>query len=303
MVKSLNKILGHILIPVAQKYIRYSPFKNGKLLLLRNMMWRESIRITNTLLGSSMKVNTNDLVQGYIYYFGIWEPNLTYFTRNRLKHNDNRTFIDVGANVGYFSLLSAKLLTNGTVVSIEAFPSIYERLLENIHLNKYKNIRSVNVAATNERTKVSMYHAGVANQGATTSIKGKYESSPVIVEGQPLSDILHDAEIKMARLIKIDTEGAEYNVLCGLFPILHLFQDDIEIIVEISPDDLNDKEMEEIFNSFAAQHFFPYILVNNDSPEAYFSRTRLSGLERMNAFPNKQTDIVFSKTDQSSLPI
>lgn len=107
----------------------------------------------------------------------------------------------------------------------------------------------------------------------------------------------------MARLIKIDTEGAEYNVLCGLFPILHLFQDDIEIIVEISPDDLNDKEMEEIFNSFAAQHFFPYILVNNYSPEAYFSRTRLSGLERMNAFPNKQTDIVFSKTDQSSLPI
>jgi hypothetical protein len=52
---------------------------------------------------------------GYIYYFGVWEPNITRWIVRRLASGD--MFIDVGANVGYYSLLASKLVgESGSVV-------------------------------------------------------------------------------------------------------------------------------------------------------------------------------------------
>lgn len=288
-------------LPSVQQYIRHFPFQTGKQTLLRYFMWRERIQITRTIFSTKMKVRTNVLVQGYIYYFGIWEPNLAYFVQSRLECNSNRTFIDVGANIGFFTLLGAKILSTGKVVSIEAFPSIQDRLLENVHLNKYNNIRAVNLAGTDKPCEISMYHAGNSNEGATTSLKGKYQSKPIVVKGLPLSDILFDTEIKTARLIKIDTEGAEYSVLRGLFPILDKMPEDVEVVVKISPNDLNEDEMLYIFSSFKAAGFSPYMLNNDYSTEFYLSFEKVKSLTRMASFPKKQTDIVFSKIDKEHL--
>lgn len=303
MIKKMKDKIGLLLMPFVQKYIRHFPFQIGKLFLLDYFMWRERTVITNTIFGTKMKVKTSDLVQGYIYYFGIWEPNLTYFIRERLENNKSRFFIDVGANVGFFTLLASKLLSDGKVISIEAFPSIYDRLLENVDLNNYNNIRVVNLAATEEPCQVSMYHAGVENEGATTSLKGKYQSEPTIVEGLPLPDILTESEIKMTRLIKIDVEGAEYNVLCGLFPILDKMAEDVEIVVEITPDALSDNEIQYIFSSFSKAGFFPYVLENDYSPEFYTSLKISQSLARMDSMTNEQTDIVFSKINKQSLSL
>lgn len=103
----IDKMVGHmgrLLIPLAQKYIRYFPFQIWKKELFAFFFWRRRQFTTRTHFGAKMKVTSNDFVQGYIYYFGVWEPNLTHFVTNRLTKNKTRTFIDVGANIGYFSL-------------------------------------------------------------------------------------------------------------------------------------------------------------------------------------------------------
>jgi FkbM family methyltransferase len=248
-----------------------------------------------------MKGRTYDLVQVYIYCFGIWEPNLTNFIQNRLEGLSNRTFVDVGANIGYFSLLVGQCMPRGNVVAIEAFPTIFNQLIENININGYNNIKAVNCAATESSHPVSMYYGGVYNEGATTSIKGKFNSAPIVVEGRPLGDILSDLEIRTTRLVKIDTEGAEYSVLKGMFPILNQFPTDVEIVVEITPSALDEKKMFEIFTSFKDEGFYPYVLQNPYDAEYYLSSKKTYRPTRMEAFPDKQTDIIFSRIDNKYL--
>lgn len=256
---------------------------------------------TRTSFGSIMKGRTNDLIQGYIYCFGIWEPNLTHFIQSRLGGLSDRTFIDVGANVGYFSLLAGRCMPEGRIVSVEAFPSIYERLTENININEYRNINAVNCAVTESPHSVTMYYADDLNEGATTSRKGVYSTVPTVVEGLPLSDILSDLEISTTRMIKIDTEGAEYSVLKGMFSMLHLFPGDTEIVVEITPSALEDKEMLEIFDTFRHAGFFPYALSNRYDEEYYLYSRDVDRPVRMDVFPEKQTDIIFSRHDHKYL--
>lgn len=63
----------------------------------------------------------------------------------RLKPGD--VFVDVGANIGYFSLLASKLVgPGGRVVAIEASPEVFDLLRRNLELNKAHNVRAVNVA-------------------------------------------------------------------------------------------------------------------------------------------------------------
>ncbi|MBT8038099.1 MAG: FkbM family methyltransferase [Verrucomicrobiae bacterium] len=248
-----------------------------------------------------MKGRTNDLIQRYIYCFGMWEPNLTRFIQGRLEGLSERTFIDVGANIGYFSLLAARCMPNGKVVAIEAFPCIYDRLKENVQMNGYDNIEVVNCAATDDSHPIAMYHADRSNEGATTSIKGIFDSAPTVVEGRPLSGILSELKIRTTRLVKIDTEGAEYSVLKGMFPILHLFPKDAEVVVEITPSALDENEMLEIFTKFKDAGFFSYKLENKYEVEYYLSHQQDHRLAKMEVLPDKQTDVIFSRIDGAYL--
>ena len=72
-----------------------------------------------------------DMIQTYLYLFGVWEPDVTAFIRRRLSPGD--TFVDVGANVGYHALLAAGSVNGrGRVVAIEASPRIFRMLRENL---------------------------------------------------------------------------------------------------------------------------------------------------------------------------
>src|SRR6056297_3485035 len=119
------------MLPCARAYIRFSPFAHGKQFLWRWFSWRQRLYTVRTVDGIRMHGRSTDVVQGYIYYFGVWEPNLTEFLRNQLQ-DPARVFVDVGANVGYFSLLASKLLSSGRVISIEPYPSTYQALAHNI---------------------------------------------------------------------------------------------------------------------------------------------------------------------------
>lgn len=295
--KNMKNIAATSLLPLARLYIRYSPFYLFKQFLWERFYWREHNYVARTLVGTMMKGNSLDLVQGFIYYFGIWEPNLTAFIKKRLQCLQGRTFVDVGANVGYFSLLVAYQLAQVKVVAIEAFPSIYERLVDNVKLNGLTNIRTVAVAATENKQQVFMYHSGKNNEGATTSVRGKFQTEPMVVEGLPLSEILTEVEIEQVRLIKIDVEGAEYSVIKGMSSLLSRFQKDIEIIVEITPESIGEKNLAEIFDMFEMVGFYPYILTNIYDVEYYLFSQATSTITRMKEIPKKQTDVIFSRTN------
>jgi FkbM family methyltransferase len=297
----LKKKIILLLLPLLQFYIRKFPTPIGKKCIYDFLFWRDLPYKTKTKFSSKVKGRLNDLVQGHIYFFGIWEPNLTHFIQSRLSKCHDRTFIDVGANIGYFTMLAAECMPSGRIVAIEALPTIYNHLVEHIRSNNYNNVRTVNFAASDNECEVTLYQPNKNNIGHTTFVKGDNKLPGENVVGKPLSYILNDCEIDSTRVIKIDVEGAEYSVVKGMLSIIDQFPNDVEIVIEISPLVLTDIELKSLLAQFTDRGFNPYILENIYRVERYISPKIAKSFPRMVKLPEKQTDVIFSRYDGPSL--
>lgn len=301
IISSAKDNIVNKIVPFVRFYVRFMPFVFGKGFLLERFSWRNYPYVARTKRGALMAGRSNDLVQGYIYYFGVWEPNLSAFIESRLREKSNRTFVDIGANVGYFTLLAARRLNEGAVVAIEAFPEIYKKLERNVALNKLNNVRLVQCAAADVKRDIEMFYAGVGNEGATTSVVGKFKSEPIVIRGEPLSNLLTENEISTARLIKIDVEGAEYSVVQGMMNIINILSDDAEIVVEITPSAYGEGQLQEIFDIFSSAGFSPYKLENIYMRSFYLKPFKAIRPSRLQSIPTEQTDVVFSKVNAEYL--
>ena len=286
------------LVPVARWLVANSP-----LLWMRQRAWDFGhwrrhdfvVRVRNVRITG----NSTDLIQRYIYWFGVWEPDLTHFMLQRMGSNPTRTFVDVGANIGYFSLLVAKAHPRSRVVCVEASPPTLAKLRHHIRLNEIANIRVVPQAASDYEGSIDLFLSEPNNEGATTTIAGLHASAAVSVPCAPLSSLLTVEEIKSARLIKIDVEGAEASVLKGLESCLALLPQDVEVVVEISA--RSQRESEAVFALMERHHFHAYVLTNSYIPQAYLQRHRPAAPRRLDGRPVLQTDVIFSRVDAPSL--
>ena len=273
--------------------------------LWRRHSWRNSKFTVSSNNGFLLSGETADLVQGSVFYFGEWEPNLTSFVKERLK-GQARTFIDVGANVGYFSLLALQAMPRGRVVAIEAFPSIFEKLIANVGLNQFDDrIRCINVAATSQEMSVEMVHGPARNTGRTSIVHGDNTSSDkVSVQGVPLSSVLGENEIATTRLLKMDIEGAEADALEGMASLLPNFPDDAEFIVEIIPAAIEAGKLSFIFELFGKHGFNAYVLDELTSAQRFRGGNdsgrprRIEGLRENDV---DATNVVFSRNDSDAL--
>jgi len=133
------------------------------------------------------------------------------FILNKLKQGD--IFVDVGANVGYYTILASKLVgVNGKVFAIEPVPQTLKVLRFNIKLNGLKNVIVVDKAGWHTRTKLKL-KIPMNEFGLSSSFRsGGLE---VNVDAIPLDEVLNCTNRLEIKLIKLDVEGAEYEVLKG----------------------------------------------------------------------------------------
>jgi FkbM family methyltransferase len=185
--------------------------------------------------GDRFRCRPPDFIQMYLWLFGMWEPDLTAFIAERLSDGDG--FVDVGANIGYFSALAVRRVgRSGRVVAIEASPAVFALLGETIGLNGIgESLRAVNKAAAGKPGAIAVYAGPDHNIGLTTTVQGRGFEEQAFVEALPLDDLLTSDELRTARLIKIDVEGGEADVLAGMKRILARCRKDAEILIEVSP--------------------------------------------------------------------
>ncbi|MFE9722020.1 FkbM family methyltransferase [Streptomyces sp. NPDC005794] len=263
-------------------------------------------RAVDTIHGATFAVDTQDLIQRYIYMFGVWEPHMSRWLSRRLRQGD--TFVDVGANVGYFSVLASELVgADGRVVAIEASPVFHQRLLQQVRLNGYENVRAVNVAVDDEPRTLTFVLASSANMGANSIVpySGPAEST-FEIEAVPLTDVLEPAEIARARVIKIDVEGAEGRVVRGLEPLLDKLRPDAEVTVEVTPSrmaQLGDS-VEELLATMSRHGFHTYRLANDYAPGSYPRMLRDESVVpvRWRGPVVEESDLIFSRVDAETLP-
>ena len=173
-------------------------------------------------------INKNDLINMTIREDEIIE----HFTP---KQGD--IVVDIGAHIGRYTIIGAKRVgANGKVVAIEANPSNFEMLNRNIKLNQLTNILSLNNAVYSKETKIKLYlpgeELGHTIYNTVMSDRAKNEDKFVEVNANTLDYLLQLKGIMEVNWIKIDVEGAEFEVLKGATNVLSKSKD-IALLIEI----------------------------------------------------------------------
>ncbi|MBX7469099.1 FkbM family methyltransferase [Streptomyces sp. MAG02] len=305
----MSNPMSEALITLGRRYVRDAPGALGKAALAARYLNprlgdQPRRRVTRDRYGARFAVDTQDLIQRYLYLFGVWEPHMTHWLRQRLRPGD--TFVDVGANLGVFSVLGSRLVGSaGKVVAIEASPAFHRGLLRNVALNHCDNVRSVNTAVSDGHRTLTFVLAGSRNMGANSIVPydGPVESS-FEMGAVPLSELLEPAEVARARVIKIDVEGAEGSVVRGLAPLLDDLRHDVEIAVEVTPDrmaQLGDSAGE-LLAVMREHGFHAYRLPTEYSPASYPRAIRRPAAPvRWRRPITGETELVFSRIDAEAL--
>jgi FkbM family methyltransferase len=127
-------------------------------------------------------------------------------------------FVDIGANVGFFSLLAARLVgPAGRVLALEALPENVLALEANVRRNRFDQVMCRQVAVSDEVGEAELIVASHPGGAALAQADRPPDpSGRVMVRTVTVDALVDEAAIKSPRLVKVDVEGAEAAVLAGM---------------------------------------------------------------------------------------
>lgn len=149
-----------------------------------------------------------------ILNFDVYEIDET----NMLKElvTENSVVFDIGANIGYYSLILSKWQENCKIYSFEPIPKTYNYLLENIKLNKCNNIYTNNIALSNkEGYEIFYYNKMLSGNSSMKVLNSKVKLEEFNCKLSRLDTYVEENEIEKIDVIKCDTEGSELLVFEG----------------------------------------------------------------------------------------
>ena len=175
----------------------------------------------------------------------------------RFTPKEGDIVIDIGAHIGLYTIISSKRVgANGKVVAIEADPSNFEMLNSNIKLNQLTNVIPLNYAVHSKETKVKLYlpsgESGFTKYNTIMPNWINAQEKFVEVNANTLDYLLQLNEIRQEEVnwIKIDVEGAEFEVLKGATNVLSKSKD-IAILMELhGPPHVYRPKVEEFANLY-----------------------------------------------------
>ncbi len=199
----------------------------------------------------------DDWVSNQIYWRGLsgYEPETVplFF---RLASQASVT-LDVGAYVGFFTLLAAHANASGTVYAFEPLPKIHERLQKNIGLNRLSNVECLRAAVGRAEGKAEFFHV---DTGLPTSSSLSFEFMQTtrelrstVVPVITLDRFIKDKGLRRVDLIKIDTESTEPDVLCGMIEAIK--RDQPLIVCEVLKERGSERLLEEILGPLGYRYY------------------------------------------------
>ncbi len=206
--------------------------------------------IVRDIQGSRMCLDIRDKgVSRELALAGVREGLLTRTLRGALKEGD--CVVDVGANIGYYALMEARLLgPRGRVYAVEPVPHNMELLRKSIQLNGYENIETFQIGIGKDNGAATMYlsdHPNWCSFYPPRKIIGTIE-----VEIASLDTFLRDK--RRPDLIRMDTEGYEYEIIAGMSGVLESGIP-LKLLIEFHPD-LMGRERAAEFLSNLKKHGF-----------------------------------------------
>ena len=151
---------------------------------------------------------------------GIYEPDSIQLMLQKLPKD--AVFLDIGANIGVFTITAAKFLEqNGRVIAVEASPKIFPYLQQNIEVNGLNNVKTLQLAATERDNDTVPFYEAPMDKFGMGSLAPQFHSSPIQLKTKTIDSILKDEKIDKVNFIKIDVEGYESSVFQGAEKLLN----------------------------------------------------------------------------------
>ena len=214
-------------------------------------------------------------------YVGLMEYEDMSFLLHYLQQDD--LFFDIGSNVGVYTVLASKVKKAKTI-AIEPVPSTYEYLRDNIQVNRLENVISKNIGIGDKIAKLAF----TSDKDTMNSVATPDDINTFEIDVDTLDNLTKVYGVP--KIIKIDVEGYEYNVIMGGINLLHNNQLDA-IIIELNGNGIKygfeDNAIDAILKSagFAPYTYDPFqrnlLLLENHKPSHNTIYLRKSAVERV----------------------
>jgi FkbM family methyltransferase len=195
---------------------------------LRRKYWNYSYKGKSEVLKclqseiGTLMVRIGEDVGGNIFADGVHEYEETVFMKNVLEQD--WVCLDIGANIGYFSVLMSKLCTSGKVIAVEPIPENVDVILSNIDIN---NLTNLNVeAAAIDKVSGSREFAVMDDSAYSGFVSTKRRDTLKLIEVKTIRpfDLLLKHGVERLDFVKIDVEGAEFDIFMACQEMFEKFK-------------------------------------------------------------------------------
>jgi FkbM family methyltransferase len=207
------------LLPIVRRILEATPIR-GKGRLAELLLEGKETEVTcHPLSGLTILLNPQQRIER-LMWAGAYERSLVRMLKFFLK--PGMVFLDLGANIGYFSAIAAALVgRGGRVFAFEPSPHCFARLQRN--LCSFEQAVICNSAAS-DRTGHSWFYLHTKENGWGSSFTDPDLAERIQVKTIRLDDWAREAAIQRLDFLKIDIEGGEYAALLGAQTLLERFR-------------------------------------------------------------------------------
>lgn len=220
---SIRSFFWAILAPI-RWYVRSFPIARGKGLLMRTLivpLLPDSGGFTVAVPGGGqVKLLYRETLGLSTLVYGPFEQEELRYLCARLEEGD--TAVDVGANVGLYSVAFAKAVQpSGRVLAVEPLPANVERLSENLGMNRLANVTVHACAVSDRGGTVPLLLADDPAYASTDEVsEARGTGSAIAVPAMTLDQIWEQEGRPQVRVMKLDIEGGELKALRGAHGLL-----------------------------------------------------------------------------------
>jgi len=243
----------------------------------------DDIGLGMTYFGRRILLNTRNIRTYTVITHGKLEPAICFLFEKYINADD--VVVDVGANIGFLSLLACHLAgPQGHVYCYEPNPDVFKLLSETIEINAFlKRSTHQQLAIYSKSDEVTLTwnsHRDGSGRIVTKTQSGLAEKH-ALVNAKPLDKLLKNKKIDF---IKIDTEGAEPQVLLGAQQIIK-DNPQIKIIMEWNPKHIKQRDGDiRQAKDFIFKHFNTVELINKIDDLSKLNPDELDDIKHGNLF-------------------
>jgi len=134
---------------------------------------------------------------------------------NQIEFERGDIALDIGAHVGIVSVYLAAKHPDIAIYAFEPMPDNYKRLLRNLRANRISNVRASNKALSGNGRSLLLRGNPSQNTGGASAFSVTASESAHRAESVTLGQVFSDLGIDRCRLLKLDAEGAEYEIIAA----------------------------------------------------------------------------------------